>query len=109
PIAAIALAIVVEGLGIGTCWAHVGSVVLGSARAGEGEATAALIPSTQLFAVAFGGAVSAIIAGAVGLTREASPAVAAATGQALFGTFAFAALAAAVIAVRVVPPAPRSS
>jgi hypothetical protein len=103
PLAAVTVAIVVEGLGIGTCWAHIGNVVLGAARPNEEEATAALIPSTQLFAVAFGGAVSAIVASAVGLTREASPAVAAATGQALFGLFAVTALAAAIIAVRVVP------
>jgi MFS family permease len=107
PIAAVLVAIVVEGIGIGTCWAHIGNVVLGSARPNEEEATAALIPSTQLFAVAFGGAVSAIVASAVGLTREASPAVATATGQALFGLFAVTALAAATIAVRVVPPASR--
>jgi hypothetical protein len=103
PIPAITLAIVVEGLGIGTCWAHLGNVVLGAARADEEEATAALIPSTQLFAVAFGGALSAIIAAAAGLTRDASPAVAAAAGQALFGVFALVALAAAAIATRVVP------
>ncbi len=103
PLAAITVAIVVEGTGIGTCWAHIGNVVMGTARSGEEAATAALIPSTQLFAVAFGSALSAIIASAVGLTREASPDVAMATGQALFGTFAVTALAAAVIARRVVP------
>jgi len=102
PIAAIALAILVEGTGIGTCWAHVGSLVLGTARADEEEATAALIPSTQLFAGAFGGALCAIIASAAGLTRDASPAVARATGQALFGVFAFSALAAAIIAAKFV-------
>ena len=105
PVAAITLAIVVEGIGIGTCWAHVGNLVLGSARSGEGAATAALIPSTQLFAVSFGGALCAIIASASGLTREASPAVAAATGQALFACFACTALAAGVLATRVVPRA----
>ena len=103
PLALIALGLAVDGIGIGTCWAHVGRVVLGSARAREEEATAALIPSTQLFAIAFGGAVCGIIADATGLTREASPAVAVATAHALFGTFALLALAAAVIAARIVP------
>jgi MFS family permease len=98
PISAIVLAILVEGAGIGTCWAHVGNQVLGAARPNEEEATAALIPSTQLFGGAFGGALCAIMASATGLTREASSGVAAATGQALFATFAFAALAAGVIA-----------
>ena len=100
PVWAIALAIVIEGVGIGTCWAHMGHVVLSAARADEEEATGALIPNTQLFAVAFGGALSGIIAGAVGLTHDASPAVAAATGRALFGGFAFAALIASVLALR---------
>ena len=103
PVTAIAIAIVVEGSGIGACWAHIGNVVLGMARAEEEAATAAMIPSTQLFAIAFGGALSALIASAVGLTRDASPAVAAATGQALFGIFAVTALAAAVIAARILP------
>ncbi len=106
PVAVIAAVIFAEGMGIGLCWAHVSHVVLGSARAGEEEATAALIPSTQLFAIAFGGALSAIIAAAAGLTREVSPAVAAAAGQALFGVFAFGALTAGVIAMRLAPAAP---
>src|SRR5262249_52452876 len=48
PVGAIAGFIALAGVGLGTCWAHVGNVVLGSARADEEEATAALIPSTQL-------------------------------------------------------------
>ncbi|MBM4442907.1 MAG: MFS transporter [Candidatus Rokubacteria bacterium] len=103
PVAALAVAIVIEGIGIGTCWAHMGNVVLGAARADEEEATAALIPNTQLFAVAFGGALCGIVASAIGLTHEASPAVAAATGRALFGGSAAAALAAAVLALRLRP------
>lgn len=102
PIAAIAVAIFVEGTGIGTCWAHIGTLVLGTARANEEEATAALIPSTQLFAGAFGGALCAIIASTVGLTRDASPVIAGQTGQALFGVFAGFALAAAAIAAGIV-------
>ena len=101
PVALITVALAVNGIGIGTCWAHVGKVILGSARAREEEATAALIPSTQLFAIAFGGAVSGIIADAAGLTREASPDVAVATAHILFGTFAILALAAAVIAAQI--------
>jgi len=99
PLAAVALGIVMEGMGIGTCWAHIGSVVFASARPGEEEATAALVPSTQVFAISFGSAVSGVIASAVGLTRDASPAVAAATGQALFGAFAALAVVAGLIAL----------
>ncbi len=68
--------------------------MLGSARPDEEEATAALVPNAQLFGVAFGVALCAIIAGASGLTRDASPPVVAAAAQALFGTFAFTAGAA---------------
>ena len=78
-------------------------MVLGSARANEEEATAALIPSTQLLAVAFGSALSGIVADAAGLTREATPAIAAATSHALFGGAAIAAAAAAVVAARLLP------
>jgi MFS family permease len=106
PVALITLGLAVDGIGIGTCWAHVGHVVLASAREREEEATATLIPSTQLFAIAFGGAVCGIIADAVGLSHDASPAVALAAAQALFGSFAVLAFAAAAIAARITP-APR--
>ena len=36
PVAAIAVSVALVGGGIGTCWAHVGSIVLGSARQGGG-------------------------------------------------------------------------
>jgi MFS family permease len=73
PVLVIAASIVLVGAGIGTCWAHVGSIVLGSARHGEGAVTAALIPTAQTFAVALGAALSGIIANAAGLSRSASP------------------------------------
>ena len=103
PVIAIAASIALIGLGLGTCWAHVGNVVLGAARADEEEATAALIPSTQLLAVAFGSALCGIVADVAGLTREATPAVAAATGDTLYGGAAIAALAAGMVATRLVP------
>ena len=106
PVAMIALGLAVDGVGIGTCWAHIGHVILGSAQEREEEATAALLPTTQLFAIAFGGAVCGIVANAVGLSHAASPDVAVAAAHALFAIFAALALAAGVIASRIVP-APR--
>ena len=50
PLPAIATSLMLVGLGIGTCWAHIGTAILSSARPGEGALTAAMIPSTQLFA-----------------------------------------------------------
>jgi len=100
PVPVILLAIVVEGFGIGACWPHLGHVVFGSARAEEEEATAALIPSTQLFAGAFGGALCGIIASATGLAQDASIGVAGAAGRALFAVSALLAAAAAVFALR---------
>jgi predicted MFS family arabinose efflux permease len=98
PTAAVAVAIVLEGSGIGLCWAHIGNRVLEVARPGEEEATASLIPTPPLFAVACGGALAAFGAAAVGLTRDAPPPVAAAAGQALYGLFAVLPLGAGVIA-----------
>jgi MFS family permease len=104
PTAVVAIAIVLEGSGIGLCWAHIGNRVLEVARKGEEEATASLIPTTQLFAVAFGGALAAIVAAGVGLTRDATPPIASAAGQALYGTFAVLPLGAAMIAWRLGAP-----
>ena len=98
PVALILLAIVIEGFGIGTCWPHLGHAVFGAAVTDEEEATAALIPGTQLFAGAFGGAICGIIAGATGLTRDASAAIAGTTGAALFTTSMILAAAASFFA-----------
>lgn len=98
PVAAIAAALLLVGLGIGTCWTHIGAVILSSGRADEGTVTASMIPTTQLFAVALGSALSGIIANQAGLARDASPATAALAGAWLFGSFAVVPLAAAIIA-----------
>ena len=73
PVAAIAASLMLVGIGIGTCWAHIGTAILSSARPDEGALTASMIPSTQLFAVALGAALSGVIANAAGLGGGASP------------------------------------
>ena len=107
PVAAIAAALLLVGLGIGTCWTHIGAVILSSGRADEGTVTASMIPTTQLFAVALGSALSGIIANQAGLARDASPATAALAGAWLFGGFTVVPLAAAAIAWRLRPARPR--
>jgi len=107
PVPAIAAALGVVGVGIGVCWAHVAKIVLASAREGEEEVSAALTPSAQLFAVAFGAAGAGIVASATGLTSAATPAVASITGTILFGIAALGPLVAAGIALTLSPrPAP---
>lgn len=100
PVAAIAASLMLIGIGIGTCWAHIGAAILSSARPDEGALTASTIPSTQLFAVALGAALSGIIANAAGLAGGASPTAAALAGAWLFGSFVAAPLAAFVIGSR---------
>jgi MFS family permease len=97
PVPAIGAAIVLVGAGIGTCWAHAGSIVLASARDGEGAVTASMIPSTQTFAVALGAALSGIVGNAAGLSSSAAPPVAATAGEWLFGTFLLAPLGALLV------------
>ena len=104
PVPAIAAALGVVGAGIGTCWAHIAKIVLASAREGEEEVSAALTPSAQLFAVAFGAAGAGIVASATGLANAATPAVAAITGTVLFGIAALGPLIAAGIAVTLSTP-----
>ena len=106
PVLGVAAGLVVAGVGIGTCWSHIARIVLASARDGEGEVSAALTPSTQLFAIAFGGAVSGIVASATGLSHTATAPVAAFTGTVLFGGAALAPLLAAVIAIGLPNPRP---
>lgn len=104
PVPAIAAALGVVGVGIGVCWAHIARIVLASAREGEEEVSAALTPSAQLFAVAFGAAGAGIVASATGLANAATPAVAALTGTVLFGIAALGPLAAAGMALTLSPP-----
>jgi len=103
PVVAIAVSLMLVGVGIGTCWAHIGTAILSSARPDEGALTASMIPSTQLFAVALGAALSGVIANAAGLAAGASPPAAAFAGAWLFGSFVAAPLAAFVIAARLRP------
>lgn len=106
PVAAIAASVILVGVGIGTCWAHLSNVVLAGARPDEEAATASLVPSAQQFAIAFGAALSGIVASATGLSGAAAAPVAALTGTALYGSFIAAPLAAAIIATRLRPAAP---
>jgi MFS family permease len=108
PVPAIAAALTVVGAGIGVCWAHVAKIVLTSAREGEEEVSAAMIPSAQLFAVAFGSAGAGIVASATGLTHFATPEIAALTGTTLFGIAALGPLLAAAMAWTLSPPPTRS-
>jgi len=105
PLVAIGVSAVLIGGGIGTCWAHLSTLVMAAGRPDEGAITAALVPSAQLFAVAFGAAVSGVIANAAGLSSSASRPVAALAGTVLYGGFALAPLAAFVIATRLRPAA----
>jgi predicted MFS family arabinose efflux permease len=107
PVAAIAGGLLLVGLGIGTAWTHIGAVILSSGRPDEGTVTASMIPTTQLFAVALGSALSGIIANQAGLARDASPATAALAGAWLFGSFTVVPLTAAAIASRLRPARPR--
>ena len=100
PVAAIVASVLLVGGGIGTCWAHVGAIVLGAGRRGEGGAIAALIPTTQTFAVSMGAALSGIIANAAGLSGGAGRPAAALAATWLFGTFLLSPLAALAIAWR---------
>jgi predicted MFS family arabinose efflux permease len=100
PVGAIVASLMLVGGGIGTCWAHVGTVVLSSGGPEEGAVAASMIPSAQLFAVSLGAALSGVIANAAGLASGASGPVAALAGAWLFGTFLAAPLTAFVIATR---------
>jgi MFS family permease len=106
PVPAIAAALTVVGAGIGICWAHVAKIVLASAREGEEEVSAAMIPSAQLFAVAFGSAGAGIVASVTGLSHAATPEIAALTGTTLFGMAALGPVVAAIMAFTLHPPPP---
>ena len=102
PIGAIVVAAILIGAGVGTCWAHVGSIVLGSGRHDEGAATASLIPTTQTFAVSLGAALCGIIANAAGLSKGATASAAAIAAGWLFGVLLLAPAGALAIASRLV-------
>ena len=103
PILAIAASLLLVGGGIGACWTHVATHVLSSGRADEGAVTASMIPTTQLFAVALGSALSGVIANAAGLAGGASRPVTALAGTWLYGSFVVVPLTAFVIASRLRP------
>jgi hypothetical protein len=105
----IAAALFLVGVGIGTCWAHIGAVILSSGRLDEGTVTASMIPSTQLFAVALGSALCGIIANEAGLAADASPEAAARAGAWLYGGFTVVPLTAIAVGWRLRPARPQHS
>jgi hypothetical protein len=70
--------------------------------------SAALTPSAQLLAVAFGAAGAGIVASATGLPHAPTADVAALTGRVLFGTAALGPLVAAGMALTL-PSSPRAA
>jgi MFS family permease len=100
PLAAVAVAVLLVGGGIGAAWAHVGAIALGAARPGEEDVTASMIPSTQAFAVALGAALSGVVANAAGLAGEASRPATALAASVLYAVFVVVPLGAAAVATR---------
>jgi predicted MFS family arabinose efflux permease len=73
--AALPLPIAAIGTGIGACWAFIAQRVMSGAKAGEENIAASSVPTVQQAGIAFGAAVSGLVANASGLS-DAMPAAA---------------------------------
>jgi MFS family permease len=109
PVAALPLPIAAIGIGIGACWAFVAQRVMSGAKPGEENIAASSVATVQQAGIAFGAAVSGLVANASGLT---DPMPAAAVLRAAFwvpAAFAVAPLAAVAIGTRLNRLARRSA
>jgi MFS family permease len=95
------VAIALVGAGIGVSWAHLGTLMIASAKTGEGDTAAACISTIQLLAAAFGSAFAGIVMNLCGLS-EATKGVAVVrdAGTILFFVFAASPAVATLTAAR---------
>jgi MFS family permease len=112
PIGVVFPAIVLIGLGIGSCWAFIAQRVMRSARAGDEDVAASSVATVQSTGYALGAAVAGLVANASGFSTVID---ADGIGRAAFWvpvSFSAAAIAAAVVGVRLrtlTEPAPATS
>jgi len=109
PVAALPLPIAAIGTGIGACWAFIAQRIMSGAKPGEESIAASSVPTVQQAGIAFGAAVSGLVANASGLS---DPMPAAAVLRAAFwvpAAFVVAPLAAVAIGTRLNALARRSA
>jgi MFS family permease len=92
--------VVLTGIGIGVCFAHLSSWTIALARAGEEELTASCIPTAQSLGLAFGAATAGVVANAAGLATGVSPAVITVVASWVYGLCMLAPVAIAMLALR---------
>jgi len=96
PLALVVAAILLVGLGIGSCWAFLAQRVMTGARAGDEDVAASSVATVQQTGFALGAAVAGLVANAVGFSADG-------VGRAAFWVpvaFSVAALTAAVVGMR---------
>jgi len=102
PIAAI-------GIGIGGCWAFIAQQVMSGAKHGEGNIAASAVPTVQQVGIAFGAAVSGLVANASGLSDSMPTAAVLRAAFWVPAAFVVAPLAAVAIGTRLNALARRSA
>jgi predicted MFS family arabinose efflux permease len=68
PIAGLVAAIILIGLGIGTCWAFVAQRVMGGAARDDATVAASAMPTVQQVGLALGGAAAGLVANMAGIS-----------------------------------------
>lgn len=99
PLFWLAAFVVLNGLGIGICFAHLNTWAIAGARAGETELTAASIPTIRALGFAFGAASAGVIANVVGLGNELPPAVVARVAYWVYGLCLIVPIAVVLLAI----------
>lgn len=89
-LAAVAIAQMLIGSGIGMGWAHMGALMMATALVAERDVASSFISTTQLMALAFGAALAGIIVNTAGFAEATSPAQVINAGCWLFAVFAVA-------------------
>lgn len=92
--------VVLNGVGIGLCFAHFSSWTLAAARPGEEGRTASCIPTAQSLGLAFGAATAGVVANIAGLAVAMSPNTVAAMAIWVYRLSILAPVAIAVLALR---------
>jgi predicted MFS family arabinose efflux permease len=95
-VAWVSIALVACGAGVGMTWAHLSSLAMSSAAAGQHDVVASSISTVQLIATALGSATAGLVANASGVLEQGPDALRMAAAV-LFGAFAILPLLAGVL------------
>ncbi|WP_366657886.1 MFS transporter [Fodinicurvata sp. EGI_FJ10296] len=92
----VAVALLIAGGGVGLCWAHVSTTIMGAATDENRDRSSSAVHTVQLLGLAFGSALAGVVVNLAGARTSLQPDVIGTAAWVLFLLFAFSGVFAAI-------------